>query len=99
MQLGDMELLRLTGLAMAYHALGKKDESDAALVALIEQDERYGACAIASVLAYRSEADLAFEWLPGRVSGPGGLLLLTFARSDIPVLTAKQLLWRLLQDR
>jgi tetratricopeptide (TPR) repeat protein len=63
MQLNDMEGLRLTGLAMAYHALGKKGESDAALAALIEQHELYGAYAIASVLAYRDEADRAFEWL------------------------------------
>ena len=51
------------GLPMAYHALDKKDESDAALAALIEQDEKDAAYNIAYVLAYRGEADRAFEWL------------------------------------
>ena len=51
------------GLPMVYHALGKKDESDAVLAALIKQDERIAAYNIAFVLAYRGEADRAFEWL------------------------------------
>jgi len=62
MQLEDSVLGRI-GLPMAYHALGKKDESDAALAALIEQDERDAAYGIACVLAYRGETDRAFEWL------------------------------------
>ena len=51
------------GLPMAYHALGRKEESDAALAALIAEQEQGAAYNIAYVLAYRGEADLAFEWL------------------------------------
>lgn len=53
----------MIGLPLAYYALGRKDESDAALAALIEQYERGAAYNIAYVLAYRGEADRAFEWL------------------------------------
>jgi hypothetical protein len=48
---------------MAYHALGRKTESDAALDDLIRKYERTMALNIAWVLAYRGEADRAFEWL------------------------------------
>ena len=54
---------RLIGLALAYHALGQAVESDAALAALIEKYEQGWAYNIAYVLAFRSEADRAFEWL------------------------------------
>jgi TolB-like protein/Tfp pilus assembly protein PilF len=54
---------RLMGLVMAHHALGDAAASDAALAALIEQNERDAAYNIAYVLAYRGEADRAFEWL------------------------------------
>jgi TolB-like protein/Flp pilus assembly protein TadD len=54
---------RQIGLPMAYHALGRKDESDAAMAKLIEQDAQNMAYNIAYVLAYRGEVDLAFEWL------------------------------------
>ena len=48
---------------MAYHALGRKAESDAALAELIQKYEQTIAYNIAYVLAYRGEADRAFEWL------------------------------------
>ena len=51
------------GLSMAYHALGRKEESDAALAQLIAEQEQRAAYNIAYVLAYRGEADRAFEWL------------------------------------
>jgi TolB-like protein/predicted Zn-dependent protease len=51
------------GLPMAYHALGRKEESDAALAELIAEQEQGAAYNIAYVLAYRGEADRAFEWL------------------------------------
>jgi TolB-like protein/Tfp pilus assembly protein PilF len=62
MQLADSIYGRI-GLPMAYHALGKKGEADAALARLIKQDEQASAYNIAYVLAYRGEADRAFEWL------------------------------------
>jgi TolB-like protein/Flp pilus assembly protein TadD len=55
--------LRLDGLPLAYHALGRKVESDAALAELIRKYEQTSAYTIATVLAYRGEADRAFEWL------------------------------------
>ncbi len=54
---------RLNGLAMAYHALGRSAESDAALAEAIELVERVASYNIAYVLAFRGEADRAFEWL------------------------------------
>jgi TolB-like protein/Tfp pilus assembly protein PilF len=54
---------RLMGLAMAYHALGRTAESDAALAEAIDKYEKGSSYNIAYVLAYRGEADRAFEWL------------------------------------
>ena len=48
---------------MAYHALGRKAESDLALAELIRNYEKTRAYSIAYALAYRGEADRAFEWL------------------------------------
>jgi hypothetical protein len=58
----------MIGLSMVYHALGQAEESDAALAALIEQHEQGAAYNIAYVLAYRGEADRAFEWLDKAVA-------------------------------
>ncbi len=63
MQQESYEPLRLIGLAVAYHALGQAAESDAALAELIEKYEQEAAVNIAYVLAFRGEADRAFEWL------------------------------------
>lgn len=51
------------GLALAYHALGRKKESEAALADLIAKRHADAAYQIAEVYAYRGEADRAFEWL------------------------------------
>src|SRR5438309_1638579 len=65
---------KMIGLPMAYHALGRKADSDAALAALIAKYEKDGPSNIASVYAYRGEADQAFEWLDKAVKyGDGGL--------------------------
>ncbi len=57
------EVWRLIGLPMAYHALGRKTESDAALAALTAKDEKDFSYNIAYVYAFRGDADKAFEWL------------------------------------
>ena len=57
------EVWRLIGLPMAYHALGRKTESDAALATLIAKYEKDGPYNIAYVYAFRGDADKAFEWL------------------------------------
>ncbi|HEY4490525.1 MAG TPA: tetratricopeptide repeat protein, partial [Acidobacteriota bacterium] len=54
---------RLYGLALAYHALGKKMESDSALADLIHGYQKEVAFQIAEVYAYRGETEKAFEWL------------------------------------
>jgi tetratricopeptide (TPR) repeat protein len=54
---------RRYGLALAYHALGKKKEADAALGELLERDKENFAYQIAQVYAFRGETDKAFAWL------------------------------------
>ena len=53
----------MIGLPMAYHALGRKAESDQALAALIVKHEKESSFNIAYIYAFRNEADKAFEWL------------------------------------
>ena len=62
------EAWRMIGLPMAWHALGKKSESDAALAALIQKYAKEAAFNIAYVLAFRGEVDRAFEWLDRSVT-------------------------------
>ena len=63
MQQESSEPFRLLGLPVAYHALGQAAQSDAATAELIEKYEQGWAYNIAYVLAFRGEADRAFEWL------------------------------------
>ena len=62
------EFWRRIGLPMAWHALGKQAESNAALAELIQNNEKTAAYNIAYVLAFRGEADRAFEWLDKAVT-------------------------------
>jgi len=63
MQQETEELWRLFGLPLAFHALGRRGESNAALAALKDKHAENWAYQIAGVHAFRGEADLAFEWL------------------------------------
>ena len=68
------ELWKMIGLPMAYHALGRKADSDAALAALIAKYEKDAPYNIAYVYAFRGEADKAFAWLDKAVEyGDPGL--------------------------
>ena len=68
------EIWKMIGLPMAYHALGRKADSDAALAALIAKYEKDWPYNIAYVYAYRGEADKAFAWLDKAVEyGDPGL--------------------------
>jgi len=58
-----VEVFRMIGLPMAYHATGQKAESDAALAALVTQYEKDANYNIAGIHAFRREADRAFERL------------------------------------
>jgi TolB-like protein/Tfp pilus assembly protein PilF len=54
---------RLQGLALVYHALGRRDAARSALDDLIKRDQSDGAFQIAEVCAFRGDADSAFAWL------------------------------------
>src|SRR5262249_19053815 len=57
------ELSRIVGLPMAYCALGRKADADAALDARIANYEKDWSYNIAYVYAFCGDADKAFEWL------------------------------------
>jgi hypothetical protein len=57
------EWAKLTGEALAYHALGRDKDSNAALAGLIAKNGTDAAYQIAQVYAYRGESDKSFEWL------------------------------------
>ena len=57
------EIWRLTGEALAYHALGRDNDSNAVLTQLIRDHQGNMAYQIAEVYADRGESDKAFEWL------------------------------------
>jgi hypothetical protein len=54
---------RDAGMAMVYHALGRKAESAAALTRFTKERGADMASWIAEVYAYRGDHDKAFEWL------------------------------------
>lgn len=54
---------RLFGLALVYHSLGSKTQSDMALAELIENYRDTAAFQIATVYAFRGQSDQAFHWL------------------------------------
>jgi hypothetical protein len=70
----------MIGLPMAYHALGRKADSDAALAALIAKWEKESPSSIAYVYGYRGESDQAFEWFDKAVADPG---LAVIVRSNL----------------
>jgi tetratricopeptide (TPR) repeat protein len=51
------------GLALAYHALGQRQEADAALARLEKEHGDDLAMYVAEVYAFRGDKDRAFEWL------------------------------------
>ena len=54
---------RQAGLAMAYYALGRKAESDAALTHMIKEHADEYAFYIAEVYAFRGQSDEVVQWL------------------------------------
>jgi adenylate cyclase len=64
----EPSIWRVIGLPMVFHALQQKEKSDVALADLIENFEQDAALNIAHVLAFRGEADRAFEWLDKAVA-------------------------------
>jgi tetratricopeptide (TPR) repeat protein len=62
------EVWRMIGLPMAYCALGRKADADAALDTLIAKAEKDAVYNIAYVYAFCGDADKAFEWLDKAVT-------------------------------
>jgi TolB-like protein/DNA-binding winged helix-turn-helix (wHTH) protein/Flp pilus assembly protein TadD len=54
---------QLAGLAMAYYALGRNAESDAALARMIKEQGNSNAFEIAEAYAFRGDSEQAFQWL------------------------------------
>jgi tetratricopeptide (TPR) repeat protein len=54
---------KLTGQVLVYHALGRGQDSNAALAELVAKYDTKSAFQIAQAHAFRGESDQAFEWL------------------------------------
>lgn len=63
MQQEPNEGLKLAGETMAYHSLGRRQASDAALRKLVTTHGSSGAYQIAETYAYRGDTDEALDWL------------------------------------
>ncbi|HEY6618335.1 MAG TPA: TIR domain-containing protein [Steroidobacteraceae bacterium] len=63
MQQESIDDAKQKGLAMVYHALGRKAESDAALAGMIQKLANADAIDIADVYAFRGESDESMRWL------------------------------------
>jgi TolB-like protein/DNA-binding winged helix-turn-helix (wHTH) protein/Flp pilus assembly protein TadD len=59
----SIEWGKLTGLALAFHALNREQDSNTALAGLMSKYGTEGAYQIARVYAFRGESDKSFEWL------------------------------------
>jgi TolB-like protein/DNA-binding winged helix-turn-helix (wHTH) protein len=57
------EWAKLTGQVLLYHALGREQDSNAALARLIAKHDTDAAFQIAQAYAFRGESDKSFEWL------------------------------------
>lgn len=68
---------RLFLYAIAYHALGREKESDAALGELVSKHEGIDTYLIAEVYAFRNQPDEAFEWLDRAYAKHNGGLINT----------------------
>ena len=63
MQRETPEGAQLAGLAIAYYALGRKAESDAALARMVHEQADLLAFEIAEAFAFRGDVDEALRWL------------------------------------
>src|SRR5262249_39488639 len=73
------ETWRSIYLPLAYQALGRKAEADAALSALIAALSKVSSYNSAYIFGFRGEADRAFEWLDKAVAyKDGGLSEITY---------------------
>jgi tetratricopeptide (TPR) repeat protein len=83
------EVWRMIGLPMAYCALGRRADADAALNVLIAKYEKDSSYNIAYVYAFCGDADKAFEWLDKAV---------TYQDSGLSVIVTENLLDKIHSD-
>ena len=57
------EIYRMSSLPLAYHALGRRTEADAALAQFTKDHASDSPMLVAAIHAYRDEPDQAFAWL------------------------------------
>jgi TolB-like protein/Flp pilus assembly protein TadD len=74
---------QLAGLAMAYHALGRKPESDAALARIVREQADLLAFEIAEAYAFRGDVDSAFHWLERAYAQKDSGLI--YIKGDLPL--------------
>jgi TolB-like protein/Tfp pilus assembly protein PilF len=63
MQQEQQEVAQLSGLAMAYHAIGRAADADATLARLIKEQAADNPFQIAAAYAFRHQPDEAMHWL------------------------------------
>jgi tetratricopeptide (TPR) repeat protein len=60
--------------AVINHTLGRQDDVDRALAALMDEDPDEVALYLARAYAWMKQTDLAFDWLDRRISGTGNIM-------------------------
>ncbi|HEX6849523.1 MAG TPA: tetratricopeptide repeat protein, partial [Chitinophagaceae bacterium] len=80
MQLENLEVFRTFGLALAYHALGKTNEANAALKDFTDKFQHEWNYLLAELYAFRNEKDKAFQWLETAYQNNDGWLV--FLKGD-----------------
>lgn len=63
MEIENVEIFKVFGLALAYHALGQKQEADKKLKEFKEKYQNNWSYLLAQLHAFRNEKDEAFAWL------------------------------------
>jgi TolB-like protein len=79
----EMSSERDAGLALVYHALGRRSESDAALARAKGARREFDPINIAVAHAYRGEVDQAFEWLDKAIVARNITLVHTLAHEPL----------------
>ena len=80
MQQENIEVFKIFGLALAYHALGRKKEADEEIKNFNDKFQNEWNYLLAELYAYRGEKDNAFMWLENAYSKKDGWLV--FLKGD-----------------
>jgi len=76
----NLEVFRTFGMALVYHAAGKKKEADGVLATFIEKFQNEWNYLLAELYAYRGENDKALMWLENAYQTKDGWLV--FLKGD-----------------